>query len=493
MHVRGAAPDGHDRAEVREFLRWYAAYQAPDGTDAVLHRPRAAPTRSPEHDSDGEFDLRASPSTTATRATSAFVHELWPNVVPRGRAHLAALRGQRMTDAYRAPEQARVLRPAARVDQPRGLLGASGALVLGRLLRAARPEGRGGAGAASSATTSARRATRRSATSSAPTLYASIDRGDGAARHRLHARIGRARRLRSDVDGDRARARRRAGEPAGGAARSAPSIATGARSSSAGDGHVELGRLHALRAAQRRGARTARPARPRATALLDWLIGGQRPAAWNEWAEVVWRDPQRAAVHRRHAAHLGRGRLRAARCATCSPTSARRDQALVVAAGIDPAWVTAEPGVTVRRLPTHWGILNFTLRASGRDACACGCRGSGGSAGQDRAGIAARPAHRGGQGERADGGAPRPDAGADRDRTGRHRAVVQAAVRRRGLSRVEPRIRHREGRAPLPVAVEVRCTHWPEARLFHYRTKHGAEVDFVLEIGRGEQPHAPNL
>jgi len=27
-------------------------------------------------------------------------------------------------------------------------------------------------------------------------------------------------------------------------------------------------------------------------------------------------------------------------------------------------------------------------------------------------------------------------------------------------------------------------TFWPEARLFHYRTKHGAEVDFVVEVGR---------
>ena len=25
---------------------------------------------------------------------------------------------------------------------------------------------------------------------------------------------------------------------------------------------------------------------------------------------------------------------------------------------------------------------------------------------------------------------------------------------------------------------------WPEAALFHYRTRHGAEVDFVLEVGR---------
>ena len=25
---------------------------------------------------------------------------------------------------------------------------------------------------------------------------------------------------------------------------------------------------------------------------------------------------------------------------------------------------------------------------------------------------------------------------------------------------------------------------WPEAALFHYRTRHGVEVDFVLEVGR---------
>ncbi len=27
-------------------------------------------------------------------------------------------------------------------------------------------------------------------------------------------------------------------------------------------------------------------------------------------------------------------------------------------------------------------------------------------------------------------------------------------------------------------------TLWPEAALYHYRTRHGAEVDFVLEVGR---------
>lgn len=33
--------------------------------------------------------------------------------------------------------------------------------------------------------------------------------------------------------------------------------------------------------------------------------------------------------------------------------------------------------------------------------------------------------------------------------------------------------------------IHRRCgTLWPEARLFHYRTRHGAEVDFLLEVGR---------
>jgi predicted AAA+ superfamily ATPase len=37
------------------------------------------------------------------------------------------------------------------------------------------------------------------------------------------------------------------------------------------------------------------------------------------------------------------------------------------------------------------------------------------------------------------------------------------------------------------IAYEIfrrQTTLWPEARLFHYRTRHGAEIDFVLEVGR---------
>ena len=44
------------------------------------------------------------------------------------------------------------------------------------------------------------------------------------------------------------------------------------------------------------------------------------------------------------------------------------DDALVLGAGIPAAWVTAAPGVRVKRLPTYYGVLNYTLRAEGPDA-----------------------------------------------------------------------------------------------------------------------------
>jgi hypothetical protein len=44
------------------------------------------------------------------------------------------------------------------------------------------------------------------------------------------------------------------------------------------------------------------------------------------------------------------------------------DDALVLAAGIPAEWVMSDAGVKVRRLPTYWGILNYTLRGETADA-----------------------------------------------------------------------------------------------------------------------------
>jgi len=44
------------------------------------------------------------------------------------------------------------------------------------------------------------------------------------------------------------------------------------------------------------------------------------------------------------------------------------DHALVLAAGVAPAWLASEPGVGVKRLPTYFGVLSYTLRLEGDGA-----------------------------------------------------------------------------------------------------------------------------
>ncbi len=42
-----------------------------------------------------------------------------------------------------------------------------------------------------------------------------------------------------------------------------------------------------------------------------------------------------------------------------------RDEALVVGAGISPAWLDDPEGVAVRNLPTYYGPISFTMRREG--------------------------------------------------------------------------------------------------------------------------------
>ncbi len=183
--------------EVREFLDWFAPYQTAGRQGAVLRRPprrrpgaRARQPRRVRLRGRRVLPLHArrrlsrprcgrtscAPSTTSTRCGAS----------------------ARPTSSGRRDKQA-FFGLLAGLDQPRGLLRAAGALVLGRLLRAARLEGRRRRSPSSSATTSTpalRQAPRRL---SAPTLYASIARTMADHEHRLHPRLGRARRLRSDA------------------------------------------------------------------------------------------------------------------------------------------------------------------------------------------------------------------------------------------------------------------------------------------------------
>ena len=90
----------------------------------------------PEHDASGEFIYLVAEYYRYT-GDRALAERLWPRCaarrVPRHAAAAAAHAG-----VARRRRSERVLRPAAALDQPRGVLGQADALVLGRLLRAAR-------------------------------------------------------------------------------------------------------------------------------------------------------------------------------------------------------------------------------------------------------------------------------------------------------------------------------------------------------------------
>ncbi len=104
--------------------------------------------------------------------------------------------------------------------------------------------------------------------------------------------------------------------------------------------------------------------RDRALEYLKFLFEGQRPATWNQWAEVVWRDPKtpRFIGDMPHT-WVGSDFIRAVRSLFVYEREA--DQALVIGAGIPATWAESAEGVTVRRLPTWHGTLNYRMAMSG--------------------------------------------------------------------------------------------------------------------------------
>jgi hypothetical protein len=101
--------------------------------------------------------------------------------------------------------------------------------------------------------------------------------------------------------------------------------------------------------------------REQALDLLDFLLKDQRPAGWNHWAEVVWRDPKHPKfIGDMPHAWIGAEFVRAMRALYVYERES--DQALVLAAGIPQAWLEGGSDVGVKRLPTWYGTLNYVLR-----------------------------------------------------------------------------------------------------------------------------------
>jgi hypothetical protein len=103
--------------------------------------------------------------------------------------------------------------------------------------------------------------------------------------------------------------------------------------------------------------------RERAQQLLADMMADRRPPGWNQWPEVVWRDPRYPGFlgdlpHAWVAAEYIRAFL------DLLAYERDSDQALVLAAGVPAAWAKGD-GIAIRGLRTPYGTLDYSLVESG--------------------------------------------------------------------------------------------------------------------------------
>ncbi|HEY6089107.1 MAG TPA: discoidin domain-containing protein [Gemmatimonadaceae bacterium] len=104
--------------------------------------------------------------------------------------------------------------------------------------------------------------------------------------------------------------------------------------------------------------------RSKAHELLDFFFKDQRPAAWHQWAEVVYRDPKTPKfIGDMPHTWVGSDYIRS--FLDMLAFERESDSSLVIGAGVKDDWVKQDPGVRVANLSTQYGLLNYDMRASG--------------------------------------------------------------------------------------------------------------------------------
>lgn len=348
------------QAEAAEFVRWYAAYQKPDG-NVPCCVDRSGPDWLPEHDSHGEL-IFAVMEYFRFSGDRAFLAELWP-AARRAVAYLESLRATRLGAAFETPElrarhgllpesashEGYLAHPVhAYWDDFWALRGyrdaAAMAAILGEAAEAERIAG---------IATAFEQAVRASivqtiadrdiayvpgsvewadfdptATANAVALLGAVADLPAEPLHRTFDQYleGFRRRVRGEIDWNNY---------------SAYEIRiVGAL--------VQLGR------------------RDDAAELMAFLMGDRRPPAWHQWPEISWRDP-RSPGHLGDVPHTWIGAEYILALRSMLAHERLDDQTLVLAAGVPASWLdTGE--VAVGGLPTYFGALDLRLRRDGGDA-----------------------------------------------------------------------------------------------------------------------------
>jgi len=347
---------------VQDFLRWFAQYQFADGRIPCCVDARGA-DRVPENDSDGEFVYAVAEYYRFTRDVG-FVSEMWPAIV-RAVGHMAALRQQRLTDGFTHPDKQAFYGLIPESISHEGYSGHPVHSYWDDFFAL-----RGFKDAASLAPIvgddehAAGFVALRDAFQT--DLYASIARS--MTEHGIDyvpgsAELGDFDPTSTAIALTLCSEQSRLPEAALTHTFNKywEHVQEREHAGTQGDDAYTPYELRNVGAFVRLGDRV------HAVQLLDILLAGQRPPAWNGWAEVVWRDPSapRFIGDMPHT-WVGSSFITSVRSMLAFERDA--DRALVVAAGVPATWVTSESGMTVKRLPTHYGVLNYTLRSEGANA-----------------------------------------------------------------------------------------------------------------------------
>jgi hypothetical protein len=341
----------------REFLEWYAGFQYPNGKVPCCVDSRGADP-VPEHDSHGEFIYLAAEYWRHTH-DRAVADRMWPHVL-QAAAYIDTLRRQRLTPEFQSGDKRAfygILPPSishegysakpmhSYWDDFFALRGLKDAAELAHAL--GRPE--------ESALVTLRDEFRRD-------LYASIQLA--MAQKRIDFIPGAA-----DLGDFDATSTTIAVSPVGELGAMPQTVAHALDRTFEKYWEEFVARRDGIKPwdnytpyeLRTVGTMVRLGQRDRAHQLLAWFFTHQRPAAWYQWAEVVWHDAT-APKFIGDMPHTWVGTDYVRSVLDMFAYERDADSSLVVGAGVIEPWVTERPGVTVRRLSTHYGPLSYTMR-----------------------------------------------------------------------------------------------------------------------------------